>query len=125
MLYRMVLVLGLFACGESLPRQTLLASPSTASADLREACALTEQRCTRCHTIGRVLAWDAHSRAQWEPLVTRMRQMASSGISKADAEVVLRCLAERDAPRQALRGDAAGEPPGVLFRGPADQNWLP
>jgi hypothetical protein len=85
MLCRLLLVLVLAGCGDALPRQSLLANPNTASFEIREACALTEQKCTRCHTIGRVIAWDAKTRAQWEPLVTRMRQMASSGITKADA----------------------------------------
>ena len=95
MLYRAVLLLALLSCGDALPRHSLIANPSTASPELREACAFTEQKCTRCHTIGRVLAWEAHTRADWEPLVTRMRQMASSGITRADTEYVLRCLAQR------------------------------
>lgn len=95
MLYRVVLVLALAACGEALPRNSLIASPNEASPELREACHLTQVKCTRCHTIGRVLAWDAHTRADWEPLVTRMRQMASSGITKDDSEYVLRCLEQR------------------------------
>jgi cytochrome c5 len=90
----------LAACGESLPRNALVSNQATATPELRDACAFTEQKCTRCHTIGRVLAWEAHTRADWEPLVTRMRQMASSGITKADGDVVLRCLGERDAPPQ-------------------------
>jgi len=96
MLSRVVLLFALAACGESLPRHALIANPSDAPPEVREACAFTEQKCTRCHTIGRVLAWDAHTRPQWEPLVTRMRQMASSGITKADGEVVLDCLSHRE-----------------------------
>jgi hypothetical protein len=42
-----------------------------------------------------VLSWGADSRAEWEPVVARMRQMASSGITKADGEIVLRCLEQR------------------------------
>jgi hypothetical protein len=104
MLYKIVLLCALAACGESLPRHALIANNNAAPADLREACAFTEQKCTRCHTIGRVLAWDARSRADWEPIVTRMRQMASSGITKQDADVVLHCLGQRDTPtRQAFR----------------------
>jgi cytochrome c5 len=103
MLYRAVLLVMLAACGESLPRHALVVNESSATPQLRESCAFTEQKCTRCHTIGRVLAWDAHTRADWEPLVTRMRQMASSGITKADAEVVLSCLESRDPPQKAER----------------------
>jgi hypothetical protein len=96
MLYRLVVVLAVAACGEALPRNSLIADSNGTSSELRGACAFTEQKCTRCHTIGRVLAWDATTREQWEPVVTRMRQMASSGISKEDAEVVLDCLAQRN-----------------------------
>jgi hypothetical protein len=96
MRYRVVLAwLVLVACGEQLPRHSLVTGNETVP-ETREACAFTEQKCTRCHTIGRVLAWDAHTRADWEPLVTRMRQMASSGITRADAEIVLHCLEQRD-----------------------------
>lgn len=95
MLHRAVLFVVLAACGESLPRHALIATPGSAPPELREACAFTEQKCTRCHTIGRVLSWGADSRAEWEPVVARMRQMASSGITKADGEVVLRCLEQR------------------------------
>ncbi|HUS30932.1 MAG TPA: hypothetical protein VMZ53_20620 [Kofleriaceae bacterium] len=87
----MVLVAG---CGEPLSRTSLVASPET-SPDVRRACAVTEQKCTRCHTLGRVLAADATTRDQWEPIVLRMRRMASSGISSNDADVVLHCLASR------------------------------
>ena len=104
MLSRVVLLFALVACGESLPRHSLVTN-TEAVPEIREACAFTEQKCTRCHTIGRVLSWDAHRRAEWEPIVTRMRQMASSGITKEDAEIVLRCLEHRDAPpRQAGMG---------------------
>ena len=113
MLYRLALVLALAGCGDALPRQSLLANPTAASSDLKADCAFTEQKCTRCHTIGRVIAWDAHTRSDWEPLVTRMRQMASSGITKADAEIVLRCLVERDSK------------PHAMFHDPGDKHWLP
>ena len=116
MLYRIFLLFALVACGESLPRQALIANSNVAPAEVREACAFTEQKCTRCHTIGRVLAWDARTRADWEPIVTRMRQMASSGITKADADVVLRCLEERDGPPRQVRNKPA--PPSAVRAGP-------
>lgn len=80
----------LAACGEPLQRQSLSSGTET-----NRACAVTEQKCTRCHTLGRVLSVDANTREQWEPIVLRMRRMASSGISNEDAEVVLTCLAAR------------------------------
>jgi hypothetical protein len=92
---RMSLILALAACGESIPRASLVDNPAAATPEIQAACALTEHRCTRCHTIGRALAFDAVTREQWEPVVHRMRQMASSGITRADAEIVLDCLAAR------------------------------
>lgn len=92
---RSSLILALAACGESIPRGSLVDNPSTATPELQAACALTQHKCTRCHTIGRVLADEAVTRDEWEPIVHRMRQMASSGITRADAEVVLDCLSAR------------------------------
>ncbi len=80
------------ACGDALPRTSLIPNQATASAEVRDACRLTEIKCSRCHTLGRIISFDASTRGQWEPIVTRMRQMVSSGITKADSETVLRCL---------------------------------
>jgi hypothetical protein len=103
MLYKVLFVLMVVGCGESLPRNSLIVSSGEPTPELRQACSFTEQKCTRCHTIGRVIAWDARTREQWEPLVTRMRQMVSSGITKEDAEVVLDCLGHRDDPPRHAR----------------------
>ena len=84
----------LAACGDSLPRGSLLGN-AAATPELEAACRLTEHKCTRCHTIGRALAYDAVTREQWAPVVNRMRQMASSGITRGDADVVLTCLSRR------------------------------
>jgi hypothetical protein len=84
------LLLATAACGEPLARTSLSSNPQASN-----ACAVTEQKCTRCHTLGRVLSVDANTREEWEPIVLRMRRMASSGISSADAEVVLSCLTSR------------------------------
>jgi hypothetical protein len=89
------ITLALVACGDSLPRTSLIGGPPTVSPELEAACRLTEHKCTRCHTIGRVLAYDAVTREQWTPIVHRMRQMASSGITRADADTVLDCLSSR------------------------------
>jgi hypothetical protein len=116
MLYRLLLLYALAACGDALPRQSLIANTNATPPELREACAFTEQKCTRCHTIGRVLAWDARTRRDWDPIVTRMRQMASSGITKADAETVLRCLEQRvGPPPQQVRARMSPPPAGASF----------
>lgn len=87
-------VLALGGCGDSLPRTSLIGN-APATPELEAACRLTEHKCTRCHTIGRALAYDAVTKEQWRPLVNRMRQMASSGITRADVDVVLTCLSAR------------------------------
>jgi hypothetical protein len=89
------IVLTLGACGDSLPRSSLMSNPAAASPELEAACRLTEHKCSRCHTMGRALAYEAVTREQWQPVVQRMRRMASSGITRADADVVLDCLASR------------------------------
>lgn len=84
------------ACGESRPRTTaLLTSESDAPMTIREDCVLTEEKCTHCHTIGRVLVAEARTAAEWEPIVHKMRLQASSGITRLDAEAVVRCLVYR------------------------------
>ncbi len=92
---RPIVIFALAACGESRPRTSiLLPEPASQEAPLaiRDDCVLAEEKCTRCHTIGRVLLAQARTRAEWEPFVRRMRLMASSGITEHDADAVLRCL---------------------------------
>ena len=90
----------MLACGEPRPRATsLLANRPEAPVGVQEDCILTEERCTRCHTLGRVLLADAHTPAEWEPIVLKMRLQASSGITLADADAVLRCLVYRSSGR--------------------------
>ena len=76
-----------------MPRTSL--SPSSTTSEVRQACALTEIKCTRCHTLGRILAADATTREQWEPIVLRMHRMASSGITSHDTDAILTCLSSR------------------------------
>lgn len=59
---------------------------------IRRACALTEARCSRCHDLERIEL--AHpGLVDWPVYVDRMRRMPGSGISNADAPIILRCLA--------------------------------
>lgn len=94
-LYIALLVVAIAACGESLPRNSLIANPGEATSEVRAACALTEQKCTRCHPIGKIFAIDAQGREEWEPIVDRMRRISASSITMEDAQVVLRCLEQR------------------------------
>jgi hypothetical protein len=77
------------------PPPSLLPDDTTAPEEIREACSLTSRKCTRCHTIDRVLVAPVATPRQWEIHVERMRRMPSSGISESDAVVIVRCLVHR------------------------------
>jgi len=65
--------------------------PASAPADIREACALTERKCTACHDRDRIV--DArHTTTEWSTTVERMRRFPGSAITPPDSEVILRCL---------------------------------
>ena len=91
----LLLLVAIAACGEPGPRTSLVANPNEASDELRAACALTEQKCTRCHPIGKLFAIDVNTREEWEPIVDRMRRNSASSISIEDSQVILRCLEQR------------------------------
>jgi hypothetical protein len=66
----------------------------TAPADVREACKLTERRCTACHDRDRIV--NAHySREEWPTIVERMRQMPGSTIAPTETDTILHCLLNR------------------------------
>jgi hypothetical protein len=85
-------VLALVACTrERLELIPSAAQPRTPPA-IRNACALAEQRCSRCHDLERIQL--AHpALVDWPSYVERMRRMPGSGITGSDASVILRCLA--------------------------------
>jgi hypothetical protein len=58
---------------------------------VRDACALAEQRCSRCHDLERIQLAH-HAMVDWPVYVDRMRRMPGSGITPGEASVILRCL---------------------------------
>lgn len=73
---------------------TPLYSPN-APPKIKEACTLTERRCTECHDHDRII--DAHLNAgEWATLVERMRQMPGSTIRPDETDIILRCLLATD-----------------------------
>ena len=66
--------------------------PEKLPADVRADYAVFAQRCTKCHALTRALNSGITDDEQWERYVTRMRRQPSSGISEADAKIVLRFL---------------------------------
>jgi hypothetical protein len=65
--------------------------PPTAPDDVKQACALTQRKCTQCHDRDRIV--DArHSTQEWRVTVDRMRAFPGSAISPGDSDIILRCL---------------------------------
>jgi hypothetical protein len=62
---------------------------------MRSACALAENRCSRCHTLDRVVLVEMPSPLAWQDQVTRMRRLSGSAISRADGDAIVRCLVYR------------------------------
>ena len=58
---------------------------------VRDACALAEQKCSRCHDLERIQLAH-HALVDWPVYVDRMRRLPGSGITPGDASVILRCL---------------------------------
>jgi hypothetical protein len=81
--------LALVACQAPAP----LYSPS-APPDIREACTLTERRCTQCHDRGRIVE-ASFGRAEWMSTIDRMRQMPGSTIAPYEIDTILHCLLQR------------------------------
>jgi hypothetical protein len=79
-------VCSLAACQEPPPL-----FPPTAPDDIRQACALTQQKCTACHDRDRIVS-SHRTMAEWRVTVERMRRIPGSSISLGDGEIILRCL---------------------------------
>jgi hypothetical protein len=95
------LVALLAACSGTSRPQRIVAPPDSA-ADIHAACGLAERRCSRCHTVDRVLFARVESPRHWELYVARMRRQPGSGISEEDARQIVRCLVTRSFGRVAL-----------------------
>lgn len=65
--------------------------PPNAPPDIHEACAVAERKCTACHERDRIV-YASHTPFEWHNTVERMRQYPGSAITRADGEVILRCL---------------------------------
>jgi hypothetical protein len=92
--------LALLACSLSacflFARETgRLDAPPGAPVDVRLGCALAENRCTRCHTVDRVLAARVSSPVHWQAYVHRMRLQPQSGILPDEERPILGCLVFR------------------------------
>lgn len=71
----------------------------TYPAEIRADCEIVVERCSKCHALDRVLVARIDSREHWDLYVQRMRRMPGSGISSADADAAVNCLAYRSSLR--------------------------
>ncbi|HUQ02706.1 MAG TPA: hypothetical protein VM261_09440 [Kofleriaceae bacterium] len=78
---------------------------------LRSSCELAQARCSRCHTLDRVVLHEAASPRHWQDQVQRMRRIAGSTISRPDGAAITRCLVYRSFGPDGLEAlpDAAGQ----------------
>lgn len=95
------------------PRPRPLVDDPQLAHELRGACALAEERCSRCHTLERVVYAEVSSPAEWAARVRSMRRLTGSGISRREGEVIVSCLVYRSfgpAGLAALRDQQKGSP---------------
>jgi len=89
-----VLLFALSACF-LFEKEVRLEAPDDAPVAIRADCALAERRCTRCHTIDRILSARVVSPAHWQAYVHRMRLQPQSGIPADEESPILQCLVYR------------------------------
>ena len=70
-----------------------------ATIDLTQAAATMQQRCSRCHTLERVVAARKDARG-WLATVNRMRKLPASGISEQDVKSVVLFLVSQNPPEE-------------------------
>ena len=66
--------------------------------DVKEAGDLMQKRCSKCHTLDRVVGAQKDARG-WLKTVTRMRRMLDAGISESDAQTIAAYLAFQNQPQ--------------------------
>lgn len=68
--------------------------PATAPPEIRQACELTEQRCTTCHERDRIV-YARMNTEDWRETIDRMRRMPGSTIKPGETDTILYCLLNR------------------------------
>ncbi|ACY17533.1 hypothetical protein Hoch_5045 [Haliangium ochraceum DSM 14365] len=103
---------GSSGAGASSPQRSARADFPYASypSEIRSDCEIVVKRCDKCHTLDRVLVARVESREHWTLYVRRMRRMPGSGISAADADAAVNCLAYRSALQAGAEPEPATEP---------------
>jgi hypothetical protein len=60
-----------------------------------EGCDLAQKKCTRCHTMDRLLATKVGTPDTWRLYVHRMRMMPGAGIRAPEEPKIVKCLVFR------------------------------
>ena len=109
----LVLLLGAVGCSGAKTQTAGRQGDGVASvpSDLREEYALFSQRCSKCHSLARVLNNGEHDATYWARYVERMRRQPSSGIAPEEAPPILRYLNHYSAQLRAESATDAGTPP--------------
>ena len=94
-LLALLLTLGCGVGGRGRSAEALVSGLAPLPPSIDGACRLAARRCTRCHTIDRVLLTRVESPEHWRYYVDRMRRQPGSGISPEDGQVIVRCLVYR------------------------------
>jgi hypothetical protein len=92
-----------------------LEAPPEAPVEVRLGCALADTRCTRCHTVDRIINAPLQTVPHWQAYVRRMRLQPQSGIMPDEELPILRCLVYRS---MGPSGLAAIPPPETGARAP-------
>jgi len=69
--------------------------PPESPPSLRAACELAADRCSRCHTVDRILNTRPTEPAEWRRYVRRMRLNPSSRIAASEEPTIVNCLVFR------------------------------
>ena len=83
------------ACGGVDEHAMLTSAVVSAPAEIRADCELAATRCSRCHTLDRVVDAPATDPQYWRIYVRRMRLNPGSGISPDEEDPILHCLLYR------------------------------
>lgn len=76
------------------PNPFLAAAPRNepVPAGIAAACDLARTRCSRCHSVDRILAASLREPAEWQRYVRRMRLMPGSAIKTVEEPTLVRCF---------------------------------
>jgi len=88
-----VFAIGIAACPSSQPGENrLLHGMQAPDETTREGCDLAQRKCSRCHTMNRILATNVETPEAWKLYVHRMRLMPGAAIQSRDEPKIVRCL---------------------------------